>query len=480
MRRASLLFLVLAACVQRVVPAPPVPVTNDDWRAKRPAAGPEPRLVLPRFQEVVLPNGFRVLVHERHDLPIATALVAFSAGSAADPSGQAGLADLTYRVMLEGAGERSSQQFADALADLGATPITSISPDGALLGVQLLSRNLEPAVALLAEAARKPHLATSDFLRRRKERRNDLLARETEPHTAAADLMDAAVYGSAHPYGHPTAGTSDRLPSLRAEDARSFYRLWVGPQTTALILTGDITLSDARALGQRYFGSWQGPALRPPRPAPAPPPAKMRVLVLPQPDLGQTLVLVGRSAVPSDDPDEPGLDLTLTALGGAFASRLNLNLREDKAMTYGTWGTLDARRGAGSWVVGAQVHAVSTGLAVQEMLRELDGLHTHPITEEELDRARGALVRALPASFETSESTAFALATLFFEERPLDETDRQVRALQAATPAQLRQEVERYFGRSTLQIVLVGDPDLLQAQLAALKLGPLEVKKRAP
>src|SRR5262249_33813030 len=171
----------------------------------------------------------------------------FSAGGATDPSDRPGVADLTYRVMLEGAGAHSALALAEAFGDLGTSPAILVQPDGAMIGLQVLTRNADPALALIAGIVQRPRLPLADFERRREERRADLLAREQDPRAAGTNTIASAVYGAHHPYGHPSAGTSGTLPSVGHRDVRAFYQRWVGPKAAALVVTGDVTLAQATA-----------------------------------------------------------------------------------------------------------------------------------------------------------------------------------------------------------------------------------------
>jgi predicted Zn-dependent peptidase len=488
---AKLGFLVasvlLAACAtSRPTTAPTADAANavdagvSDWRAHQPTAGDAPAMTLPNFERASLPNGLTVLVHERRDLPLVTLMVAFGAGSAADPADRPGLADLTYRVMLEGAGSRSALLLAEAFGELGIAPSVLIQPDGALVTAQVLRKNAEAALALFADVAQRPKLGAKDFERRKEERHADLLAREMEPRSAAQNALGPLIFGPTHPYGHPAGGTSATVKQIKLGDARAFYRRWVGPKSVALIVTGDVDLAEVRAWAEKYFGTWAGPAERPAAPAPSEPRARSQIQFIPRPGLDQTVILAGRSAVPAGHPDEAPLDLLLTSFGGSFASRLNLNLREDKAISYGAAALLDERRGTGAWIAGTSVQATATGVGVRELFHELEGLSTRPVTSQELEAARGLLVRSLPSSFETNDSTAIALASLYFHDRPLDEYLREVKALESATPAQLLPLTGRYLGPSTVQLVLAGDPEILRSQIPPLKLGELTPVSPAP
>ena len=254
---------------------------------------------------------------------------------------------------------------------------------------------------------------------------------------------------------------------------QGFYRKQVGPQATALVLAGDISKDQAVELAQKYFGDWKGTAVMPPAPpAPAAPPRE-QVLFVAKPGLEQTVVLLGRPGVAANHPDEEALELATTVFGGFFGSRLNMNLREAKGYTYGAGASSDARLGVGPLTANSSVRANVTGPAVAEVFRELGELRTRPITSRELEAAREGLIRAFPGSFESVSGLSASAAALFYKRLPLDELTRTVDKLEKATPAEVQRVAEAYLDPAAMQLILVGDPTLIQEQVGPLNLGTL-------
>ncbi|MCU0684210.1 MAG: insulinase family protein [Polyangiaceae bacterium] len=459
-------------------PAPPAPPSPDAWRAQMPAPGAAPQLVLPRFEKATLANGLTVIVVTRHELPVVSVGLAFGAGSSSDPRDQAGTADLAYQMLAEGAGGKDALALDTAFSDLGAGLTIGTRPDGALASTRVLRRNLEPALALLADVVLKPTFAAKDFERRKKQTLSDLARRAGEPRFLAQQAFVASAFGPEHPYGHLVVGSTASVERLTLAQVKSFYQVHTGPRASAIIFAGDVTLEQATALAQKQFGAWKGDAALPPPPPTPPTPERAQVVVVPKAGLQQTIVLVGRPGVASGNPDEAKLDLATAVFGGFFGSRLNMNLREAKGYTYGARSDSDARLGVGPLSVISPVRADVTGPALQEVFGELKGMKGRPITTRELEEAREGLVRAFPGSFETVEGLAASAAGLFFGRRPLDEYEAQVKALQGASAAQVQAVAESFFEPGRMQVVLVGDPDLIRAQTSALGLGPLVM--RAP
>lgn len=484
--RRSLLAVVLAlaaGCASAPAPAPEKPAAPvaaaapapdpEAWRAQAPTPGASPELVLPRFERATLDNGLTVLVSTRKELPLVYAGVAFAAGSAQDPKGRAGLADLTYEAMLEGAGKRDTLALDNAFGDLGTQPSQSISQDGALIGVQVLKRHGAAAVELLADVARRPTFNAKDFERRKQLKLAELVQRTGQPSAVAQETFARLVFGEGHPYGHTPEGVPGTVQPATLAEVKAFHQKHVGPKAAALVMTGDVTLEEAVALAKRHFGDWKGKAELPPVPVAPPVPAREQVVYVAKPGLGQTVVLMGRPGVALGNPEEAPLDLAMSVFGGFFGSRLNMNLREDKGYTYGARASSTARLGPGPVAASAQVRADVTGPSLSEFFKELEGLESRPITAEELAAAREGLIRALPGQFETVSSLGASAAALFYLRRPLDEYARTAQALQEATAEQVQRAAEAYLAPGSLQVVLVGDPDTIARQVGPLGLGAL-------
>ncbi|MDC0711880.1 pitrilysin family protein [Stigmatella sp. ncwal1] len=484
MRRlfVSASLLALASCASTPVAAPPAtppaaeapaPQDSESFRAKMPEPAKPPDLVLPTFEQAQLDNGLTVLVATRRQLPLVSVGIAFSAGSAQDPAGAAGTADIAYKMLLEGAGGKDTITLDNAFGDLGVSPSVGVTPDGAFLGVQVLTGNVQPALALLADVVRKPTFAPKDFERRKKQQLADIVRRLGSPGFLAQQAYLKAVFGEGHPYAHPTVGTPAEVSQLTLPTVQGFYRKHVGPKATALVVAGDLSKDQAVELAKKYFGDWKGTAVLPPAPpAPSVPPRE-QVRYVSKPGLEQTTVMVGRPGLAAGHPDEEALELATTVFGGFFGSRLNMNLREAKGYTYGAGASSDARLGVGPLTAQSAVRANVTGPAVTEFFRELADLRSRPITSQELESAREGLIRSFPGNFERVSGLGASAASLFYKRLPMDEFTRTVERLEKATPAEVQRVAEAYLDPAAMQLILVGDPDLIQTQVGPLHLGTL-------
>jgi predicted Zn-dependent peptidase len=165
-----------------------------------------------------------------------------------------------------------------------------------------------------------------------------------------------------------------------------------------------------------------------------------------------------------------------TILGGMFSSRINLNLREAHAYTYGARSSFAWRRGAGPFTIGGAIAAPSTAPAVQEIFNELRRIRDTVVTDEELLAAKARLTESLPARFETGEQTAAAVADLFVYGLPLDEYATLTARVNAITPAEVQRVARQYLDVDHARVVVVGDATLVAPGLEALGLGNLALR----
>jgi predicted Zn-dependent peptidase len=450
---------------------------DEPFRADRPEAGPSPEVTLPKFEKTTTKNGLTVYVANVPELPIVDARLVVAAGAAQESAKQAGLASLTYDMLDEGAGDYDAIGLADAVASLGAQLSVGGGRESGSASIQILRRNLDDGVGLLALLAQQPRFSSKDFSRIQKQRLSALKARAGDPRSISSDLFSEVAFGAQHPYGHPAAGTEESVNGLSVRDVKKFWSGHAGPKTSALIFAGDITTDDAIALAEKHFSRWRSKAKR--AKAPADPPAgKLSVHVVNLPGTPQTVVRIGRPLIKRGDPDEFALEVMNRALGGMFSSRLNLKLREEKQFTYGAGSGLAPGRGVGPWSAGAGIKVEHTAEAIGDFFAEFERILAEPPSEKELAGAKDNLIKSFPARFETISSMSSAAAELFLYDLEGDFFAQVPTKVQAITAEDLKRVAERAMVKDQMRVVLVGDLEKFKAGLEELKLGELVVVER--
>ncbi len=482
-RAVIALGLSLTACGGDPEPKPTEPEVklrkgpDEPFRKERPQAGEPGQVTLPGFQKAELKNGLTLMVVEEHSLPIVDVRVVLTSGSALDGK-KPGLANMTYAMLDEGAGDMSAVELAEAFSALGTTLQVGNDREAGVVSVRLLRRNLEAGLELLSTVVQKPSFPKDAFERQKSQVLAGLVAQKGNPRAVVAETAVEVAYGKDHPYGQPGSGTEASVGKISVNDVKKFFKSNFGPKAASLVFAGDVTLEDAQALADKVLGKWRGKAKRPKAPAAPKPPTTKIHFVQVAPGSPQTVIWLGRSLIAAGDPDEIKLDVMNQVLGGMFSSRLNMNLREDKAWSYGAFSFVDARNGPGPFIAGANVVAPHTADAVKEFFAEFDKMRTTEVSDQELALAKDNIIKSLPGKFETISAMGQAATELFVYSRPLDHFEKLLEGVKAVTKEDVKAAAERALATEGLTVVLVGDAAAHKD--AVDKLGLFEVVVSAP
>lgn len=446
---------------------------DEPFRAERPAAGADVPPQLPVFQKAELKNGVSIYLAENHALPIVDIQVLIRAGSLLDPNGQYGTSSLAFDMLDEGAGSYDAITLADAFARLGTQVGTGSGREIGWLGTGLLKRNVDAGLDLMATMVRKPTFGRDDFDRVKERRLSMLKQRAGQPNAVAEDVFGVSAYGSKHPYGRNPLGDATSVSKLSNKKLKAFWKKNAVPGNTALVFAGDLTMEEAKALGEKHFGKWKGRAKKAKAPkSPAAP--KLSTQIVDFPGAPQTVVRVGRPVLKKGDPDEAAFAIMNQVLGGMFSSRLNMNLREDKGWTYGVYSTVNPMRIEGPVVAAAGIKTAHTAAALGEFFAEFDKLRNEPISQKELNAAKSNYVRSLPGRFETIGATADAAGPLFVFDLPLDYYATLPEKIEAVSVEDVQRVAAKALNKENLLIVLVGDEKTIAPTLEGVELGEVQ------
>jgi zinc protease len=443
------------------------------WRSTPPKPGPERPLVLPKPTVFTLDNGLTVSLVERHELPIVSVQLMTLAGGAANPPDRPGLAGITASLLTEGTAKRSSEEMANQASLLGTDIHSSSNTDTAQLGISLLSQHVGSGLELLADAMEHPAFPKTELDRIRANRLTALLQQRDNPVQLALRAGQLNLFGAENPYGYDALGTETSLHAITREQIEAFHAAHYGPKTSVLVMTGDVTLAEARKLAEATLGKWSSNAVAATAP-PAPAPPERKVLLVDKPGSPQTALLVFGVGLARSSPDYPAAMVMNTMLGGLFSSRINMNLREEHGYTYGAFSLFRFYRGTGPFIAGAQVRSDVTAPAAEQLFKELDGIHTRPLTEAELRLAKDSIVRSLPGNFESADSVNGQLADLWTFHLPLDYYARLPEEVEGVTAADAVAAAAKYIRPENLLVIAVGDKAKIESGLKDLKLGPVE------
>jgi zinc protease len=439
-------------------------------RSQLPPTGPTRAFPFPPIEKSTLPNGLRIWTMRHTQVPLVAFTLLIRRGASSDPAGKEGLAAVTADMLDEGSGDRSAIEMHEALARLGAQFDTDIGSDATVASVTVLSRFARRALDLLSDVVVRPAIREEDFLRVRQLRLHRLTQMRDMPGAVADRAFLRLVYG-AHPYGHSPIGTEASLAAMNVDDPRAFHARAVRPNVSTLIAVGDCDHAEMVRMAAEAFADWTGDGDGEPGNA-AVLPHSARLNVVPRPRASQSELRIGHVSAARDTPDYHPLVVANTILGGQFVSRINLNLREDKGLTYGARTAFEFRRRSGPFVLQVSVQTSGTAKAIEESLGEIAGIRgTRPVTAAELELGIAALTRGYARSFETGEQIGRGALQLALYDLPDDYFEQFVPRIQRVTAEDVSRVMSRHLDPDRLVTLVVGDLDVIGADLEALGLG---------
>lgn len=441
-------------------------------RTREPAPLEPKPFHFPSVSRTTLPNGLRVCIATRTGLPLVSAMIAFEYGGTEDPVGEEGLADMTSRLLSEGAGERSATELAEEADQLGLSLDHASGWDSSVVRMRMLRHNLEPALSLMGDMAMRPHFHESEFERERDLRLAEIQSDLDDPRSIVIERSSRFVFGT-HRYGTPLAGTDASIRLLHAGRLKERHAQKYRPGIAYLLLVGDLTVDEGMELAGKYFGGWEGSVS--PRGPVAPTPAlpATRICLVDKPGSAQSEIRIAQPGVTRDDPDYFKLLVLNAVLGEAFGSRLYFNLREKNGFTYGAGSNFQMRRGRGPFVASAAVGTEVTDKAVVEFMREIRGIREIAPTDSELRDAKGYLSGGLAVDLQSNGSVADRISEAELFRLPHDHMDHYRDRILAVTSREVIATANRAIDPDHLVITVVGDAEKIRPGLETLM--PVEI-----
>lgn len=447
-------------------------------RNQQPAPGATPPTPTPKIVRATLKNGLPVWVVTRRELPTVNVLLQIRAGAGMDGA-QPGVSAMTAALLDEGTNTRSSLEIAKAVEALGASLSSVGGIEQTSVSLQTLTKNLDAALAIMADVVVQPAFKSDELERDRKTRLQSLKQQKDVATTIADRVFNQVIYGEDHPYGHFASGTPASVQAMTREDIVGFYDRYYRPNNAVLIVVGDVTIDRLVPTLERAFTGWTSkPLPADAAAAPARPAARtMAVYLVDKPNAAQSEIRIGQAgAARSADPDYYALQVLNTALGGQFTSRVNLNLRERHGFTYGARTSWAFRRGDGPFLAGGGVFTAKTDSSLVEFMRELKDIRgPRPLSADELEFSRNALLRGYPRRFETPDAVASVLADLALFGLPDSEIGNYLTQVGRVRAEDVTRVASKYLSPETMTVVVVGDLAKIRPGIEALNLGPVTV-----
>ncbi|GAB3316192.1 pitrilysin family protein [Larkinella ripae] len=449
-------------------------------RAKKPASGPNPAVKVPPFWTDKLPNGLKVIGTKNDEVPDVTLLFSVKGGhllSAKDPS-KAGIAQLTAALMNEATQNFSNEEINAKLEKLGSSIQIYATTEEIQVSVSSLTKNLDATLALVEEKMFRPKFAQQDFDRLKKQQIELIANQSTQPVVIANKAYNKLLYGNDNIRGVPTSGTTKTVESITLDDVKAFYQQNFSPSVTNLVVVGDVEKT-AFLPKLDFLKKWAAKPVELPKPALARKIDKTRVYLIDKDKAPQSEIRIGYlTDIPFDVTGEfYRAGLANYILGGAFNSRINMNLREDKGWTYGARSVFSSTKAPGPFTASAGVKAAATDSSVVEFMKEITNYGKTGITDAELAFLKSSVGQRDALRYETSFQKALFLNQIIDYDLPGKFVEQQSQILKNMTKKEIDAVAQKRLPVNNLIITVVGNKSAVKPGLQKLGYEVVELDK---
>ncbi len=445
-------------------------------RSVVPPAGPVRSFDFPPVHADVLDNGLQVRSVQVGRLPIVTAMLVLDAGEGLLDDSRAGLAVLTGDCLEGGTAKRTGVELAEALETIGAGLSVGTGWDSTTVSLSCMADRLDDAMGLLAEVILQPSFPDDEVERIRGQRLAAIHQREMDPVGIATTASRRLTYREGVPYGRPLGGNVESVNPFNPDAAAGFVVARYRPKGSGLVVVGDVDGRQVRSLVESHFGEWTGGTESRTEIDAEPRTRERGIVVVHRAEAVQSEIRIGHVGQTRSTPQYFPLRVVNTVLGGAFTSRLNLNLREEHGFTYGVRSRFLVRRGAGPWCVSTAVGTDVTADAVREAVSEITTLVAEGPTEEEVDAARDYLAGVFPLELETTGQIAARIAELLVYDLPDDYYADYRDRIRGVTLEEACEAARDCIRPDEMTVVVGGDAEEVQGPLDELQWGPVTVE----
>ncbi len=420
------------------------------------------RALGPVVVQETLTSGAALLVSEQRNLPLVLIRVVVDAGARRDPAGQGGLAQLTADLLTEGTATRSAQEIKDAVDFVGASLSVSADQDYAIVALQVLRKDLDTGLALLADVLLHPAFAADELARRREAVLASIRDDEDDPTSVAQKAFQRALFGDT-PYGHPVEGTAESVARITRPAVRDFFARHYGPGGAAIVVVGDLSPGEARAALDRVLAGWRG---NPQAPFVYPPLAEAtaQTIRIDRP-VTQAGIVMGQLGIARDNPDFETIAVMNYLLGGGgFSSRLMDSIRTQAGLAYSVSSVFAAGKSPGPFEIVMQTKNASVGDAIARARQEVQRMRDEPVSVEELDEARRYLTGSYPLRLDSNAKIADFIAQTWFFGLGTDYADVYITRVNAVSREDVQRVARQYLQPERFIEVIVADAAAAAAQ----------------
>jgi len=446
------------------------PVDNFD-RSKRPEPSSAKVPQVPDYYTSQLKNGMKVIGTKFSETPTVDITINLEGGDLVltpEESKKIGIAELAANVMNESTQKYTTEQISAELEKIGSVIRFSADKQNTSVYVHCLKKNLDPTLKLLEEKLLRPKFDAEDFKRVKKQYREELRSEKTEPNTIARRAYNQVLYGENTAWG--SYATAKGIDKLELEDVKSYYNKYYSPSVASLIIVGDV---DEKEIMPKldFLNNWAAKEVKMPPVPSNPAPTEPQVYVVDKEFAQQTVIAMGEVSLPFDATGDFFKNrIANFALGGAFNSRLNLDLREEKGYTYGISSIFTGNKYTGQFSILTSVKRSATGNSLKEVIKDVKEYVDNGVTDAEVDFTKKSLLNGEALKYEAPNQKVSFLSQIVKYNLSKDFTVQQNQVLKNMTKDDFNQQIKKYINPNKMAIIMVGDKEIIKDQLGKLNI----------
>lgn len=428
-------------------------------RSKRPQPGPAPEVKLGKAEKFVLPNGLTVFVVENHKLP----KVSINLNLDVDPIKEGdknGYVSMTGALLGTATTNMSKDEINEKIDFIGA----SLNAHAGGANGSCLKKHLDTYMKIYSEVVLNPKFTQEELDKIKTQTKSGLATEKNSPNAMMSNLNKAVVYGKDHAYGE--VQTEQHVDNITLQDCENYYAQHFKPNAGYVTIVGDITVAEAKAMMEKYMGSWKQGEVQEREVPMVNPPKATKVSFVDKPGAAQSTI---RITHPIDfkvgNPDEIKTKVMIEVLGGGASARLFRNLRETYNFTYGAYSNISSDEHIGSFTAFADVRTSATDSAVNEFLKELMRIRNEKVTQEELDAAKKNMAGNFAIALEHPSTVAKFALNIEKYKLPADYYQKYLTNLAAVTVEDVQAMAQKYIKPENAHILVVGDKEKVMNSL---------------
>jgi zinc protease len=430
----------------------------------------------PKLERATLSNGLKIILAERHDIPVVNFWLEVEAGYAADRGKHLGTARLSSSLLTSGTEKRDALQISDEIQLLGAQLSAGSSLDFTTVYLSALKSRLDESLELFSDVILHPTFPEADFKRQQGLQIASIESEKVNPTQMALRVLPPLLYGPGHVYSLPLtgSGTAESVARIDRDEVAAFHATWFKPDNATLIVVGDTTMAEIRPKLEAQFASWKQGSVPNLDVARVDGPQQPAVYLIDKPEAQQSVIMAGAIAPPANSPQEVAFEAVNNTFGGTFSARLNMNLREDKHWSYGARAILFGARGQRPYLAIAGVQSDKTKDAIAETLKELNGIvDGKPVSDAELERVKTQTILELAGSRETMNAIGSAISELIEFQLPDNYWDTYPQRVSSLRLADVNDAAKSLIRPDRFVWVVVGDRVKIESDIKSLNLGEI-------